>query len=255
MADLMKMEAGVVATSVPDTPANTMESFIAMALTNKDVDADKLQKLLDMRRQYLSDEARVAFHRAMAEAQAEMQPVVRDAENTQTRSRYARLETIDAAIRPVYSRHGFRLSYDTEAAGDRTRVICIVSHIAGHSERYQLESRLDTVGAQGKVNKTELHGLGSTVSYLRRYLACMIFNVVLRNEDTDGAYQPRYINGEQCREIENLLIDTRSDKAKFLAFFKVQDVTEIIEEMLPRALNMLRAKQRAAATSKPELAT
>jgi hypothetical protein len=177
-----------LAESLPGSLLN----FVAAAMKDPDINVDKLQMLLSMQREIVADDAKLQFNRAMSKAQGEMQPVVRDAKNDQTNSKYARLETIDAAIRPIYTRYGFCLEFNSEAIeGPNERIVCEVSHSAGHSKRYQLEAAPDTAGPQGKANKTPLHGLGSTVSYLRRYLTCMIFNIALANEDNDGNRRQR----------------------------------------------------------------
>ena len=48
----------------------------------------------------LADEAEQAFNEAMTRAQAEMRPVARDANNPQTRSKYASYVALDRALRP-----------------------------------------------------------------------------------------------------------------------------------------------------------
>ena len=182
-----------VATLPDNPPANAQPMpgdamvFWARAANDQTLDAEKLAILYRIQQEIEANDAKHAFYRAMSAAQAEMQPVLRDATNTQTNSKYARLETIDAAIRPIYTRHGFALTFDTEQTdGPRERVICEVTHAGRHTRKYQLEAGVDTTGPKGTSNKTPLHGLGSTVSYLRRYLTCMIFNVVLANDDNDG---------------------------------------------------------------------
>jgi len=124
----------------------------------------------------------------MAAVQFEMRPVIRDAHNEQTRSDYATLARIATAIAPIYSKHGFSLEFNTEPS-ERADicVVCECSHNQGHSKWYRLPGGLDTAGAQGKVNKTPMHGLGSSLSYLRRYLTCFIFNVALTDDDDGNA--------------------------------------------------------------------
>jgi hypothetical protein len=192
-------EKGQVMNAITQVPANTnvavlaeppladsLLNFVALAVRDPSVDVTKLDALLRMQREIVADEARLEFNNAMSAAQAEMMPVTRDAKNDQTNSKYARLETIDAAIRPIYTRHGFHLSFNSEAIdGPNDRIVCEVTR-GRHTKKFQLEAAPDTVGPQGKPNKTPLHGLASTVSYLRRYLTCMIFNIVLQNEDNDG---------------------------------------------------------------------
>lgn len=194
-----KTESQAVALTDPTTltPANDPEplagsllNFVASAMADPNINVDKLQMLLSMQREIIADDARLQFNRAMSKAQGDMQPVVRDAENDQTKSRYARLETIDGGIRPIYTGHGFCLKFNSQPIdGPDIRIVCEVSHTSGHTERFQLDAPPDTLGPQGKPNKTALHGLGSTVSYLRRYLTCMVFNIVLRNDDNDGNRQ------------------------------------------------------------------
>jgi hypothetical protein len=176
----------------PVPPLNSLLNFVASAMKDPDLNVDKLQMLLSIQREIVADDAKLQFNRAMSLAQGEMVPVVRDAQNTQTNSKYATLERIDAVIRPIYTKYGFCLSFNSEAIeGPNERIVCEVSHVAGHTKKFQLEAAPDTVGPQGKANKTPLHGLGSMVSYLRRYLTCMIFNITLTNEDNDGNRQQR----------------------------------------------------------------
>lgn len=178
MSDVTKYEQ-------PSQPS--LLNIIAQAARDPATDVAKFEALFRLQREIIGDQQAAAFKRAMSAVQAEMGPVVRDAKNDQTHSRYARLETIDAMLRPIYSKHGFGLSFNsTPLEAGNIRVECEVSHDGGHSKTYCLEAALDTMGAQGKVNKTPLHALGSSVSYLRRYLTTMIFNVTLTNEDDDG---------------------------------------------------------------------
>jgi len=160
-----------------------------------------LQERMDVRR------AVTEFQRAMNAAQAEMEPVTRTAQNEHTRSKYAVLEVIDSAVRPIYIRHGFSLTYDNpQVAADGVTVSCKIMHNGGHSETRSLTGGLDTSGSQGKSNKTPIQALGSTVTYLRRYLLCMIFNVVLRNEDKDGNRAgPGFIVPDQVAQLRDLI--------------------------------------------------
>lgn len=213
--------APVAATVVaPVYEPDSLLNFVAMAVRDPATDVAKLETLLRMQREIVADEARLAFNRAMSLVQSEMQPVVRDAENSETKSRYARLETIDAVIRPIYSRHGFSLSFN-ELPAERPgiKIACDVAHSGGHSAAYSLEAVLDVAGPKGGINKTPLHGLGSAVSYLQRYLTRMIFNVVLRNEDNDGNWRGSTIRltAAQCDELNALMRETFTLEAKFLA--------------------------------------
>jgi ERF superfamily protein len=188
----------VVSGDTPQVPS--LLNLIAATARDPTVDIAKFETLLRMQREIIADDAKLQFNRAMNKAQAEMVPVVRDAKNDQTHSRYARLETIDEAIRPIYTKHGFSLSFNAEQ-GAAISLSCEVAHEAGFTRTYHLpDCAPDTAGAKGQTNKTELHGLGSTVSYLRRYLTCMIFHVILTNEDDDGNRGGKALASQQQRE-------------------------------------------------------
>lgn len=170
----------------PTAPSNLI-TFLARAVHDPSVDVGKLEAIYRMQREIVADEARVQFHKAMNATQADTQAVVRDAINDQTRSKYATLEAVDAAIRPIYSRNGFSLSF-TEVPNDapEIKISGILRHAGGHSETYYLSALSDTIGPQGKPNKTNVQGVGSSVRYLQRYLTTLIFNIALKNEDNDG---------------------------------------------------------------------
>ena len=167
-------------------------------------------------------QAQAAFDAAMSAAQAEIQSVARTALNEQTRSKYATLEAVDASIRPIYTRHGFSVSF-TEVANDGPdiKLACIIAR-AGHRETFYLSAAPDTVGPQGKPNKTQVQGVGSAVSYLRRYLVCIAFNVSLR-DDNDGNRRREtvdtgeLISGAQVAELRALMLETRIRESVVLA--------------------------------------
>ena len=170
-----------------------MLDFIERAARDPEFDVVKLEALLRMRRDMETDQNRREFNRAMAMTQAEMLPVIRDATNPHTNSTYAKLETIDAQMRPIYTRHGFSVRFgstESPRGPEWLRVLCTVSHSGGFYELNHLDSRLDEVGTRGSTNKTGVQAVGSTVSYLRRYLLLMVFNIVLADDpDDDGETQ------------------------------------------------------------------
>jgi hypothetical protein len=168
-----------------------LEHAIIRAAQDDTIDIAKLQALLDMQRQVANDRSKRMFNTAMASAQAEMLPVVRDAMNVHTKSKYARLETIDGQMRPIYTAHGFSVRYGSQSCPREgwMRITITISHSGGHWEENYLDAPPDDVGARGNVNKTPIMSVGSSVTYLRRYLLCMAFNIVLADDlapDDDG---------------------------------------------------------------------
>jgi hypothetical protein len=162
-------------------------NFIERASRDPEFDVAKFGELLRMQREIVEEQARRAFNVAMAEAQAEMMPIIRDATNPHTQSKYAKLETIDREMRPIYTRHGFAVRFGSAPSPNNgwIRIVCTVSHTGGYSETNYLDAPPDDKGARGGTSKTGVQAVGSAVTYLRRYLLAMVFNIVLADDD-DG---------------------------------------------------------------------
>lgn len=176
MNDLVKAE-----------PINNFLTVIERMASAPEVDADKMMKIIDAQERIFNKNAEIAFQKAMAKCQAEMPTVVRDADNKQTNSKYAKYETILTQAKPCYTQNGFSLSfYQGEAKDGFIRVCCDVMHIDGHSKSFFVDLPVDMVGIKGTANKTEIHGTASTFSYAKRYLFCMIFNIQIADTDDDA---------------------------------------------------------------------
>lgn len=175
-----------VRTEIVPSKATSLLEAITNAASNPQTDIEKMERLFAMHQKMVTAEAEAAFNAALSRAQAKILPVANNAANTQTNSRYAKLAAINKAITPIYTAEGLSISFDSaDAPQGLMRTLAIVSHAQGHSRQYHLDLPPDDVGAKGTVNKTQVHALGSTSSYARRYLVCMIFNVTTE-DDNDG---------------------------------------------------------------------
>jgi hypothetical protein len=148
---------------------------------------EQLREMMDLQERWEANEARKAFHDSMTEAQKHMPVIPKDKQNKQTNSMYSKHETIVKLAKPVYTDAGFSLMfYEGETQKENhIRVMCDIRHEKGHLESRFIDLPLDLTGIKGSVNKTGIHGAGSTFSYGRRYLTCMIFNIPT-GDDNDG---------------------------------------------------------------------
>lgn len=170
-------------------PASTdTMGMIQRALSDPNFNAENFKTLVDFRDREIARHAEAAFNEAMHAAQAEMRPIEADANNPQTRSRYASYLKLDKALRPIYSKRGFSLSFNTEDSplADHMRPVCYVSHTGGHTRKYQIDIPTDGKGAKGNDVMTKTHAVGAGASYGMRYLLKMIFNVLVGEDDRDG---------------------------------------------------------------------
>ena len=249
------------AAPAPIEPQSLVSRVMELA-SSPDVNPEMFDRLVAWQERAEARHAEIAFNVAMNAAQAEIQPVARTAENTQTRSFYAKLEAVDAAIRPIYLRHGFSLSYNTVAPliAANIRVECRCAHSAGHAERFYREAPADTLGPKGSAVKTVLHGGGSTETFLKRYLACGIFNVVFRNQDDDGVRGgQRFITPDQCVELLDMMKEAGRQESTFLdrafggAVHSIEEVEAgayvVVKNMLSAIIAQQQRKKGAADAS------
>lgn len=226
--------------------ANAFISMIERAARDPNVDMDKMERLLAMKERQDMRVAEQSFAEAMTKAQAEMRPVAADANNPQTRSRYASYMALDRAMRPVYTRHGFALSFNTDIgpSPDVLIVGCSVMHSAGYTRHYSVPMPADGKGAKGGDVMTKTHATGAAMTYGQRYLLKMIFNIAI-GDDTDGnASQPGgVITDDQMKLLRGLIFETKSDINKFLRWANVESLADLPAAKFGAAKAMLEAKK------------
>jgi len=166
---------------------SAIRDLIARAVIDPSIDLDRVERLAALDERMQSRQARLSFDAAMEATQKEMGPVRADATNPETQSKYASYGALDDAIRPIYQRHGFSLSFATgeRAPEDHVRVTCRVAHCSGHREHPFLDMPIDGRDAKDVDVMTWTHATGSALTYAKRYLLGMIFNIVV-NYDDDG---------------------------------------------------------------------
>lgn len=238
----------VSALPVPASEASAILGMIERAARDPSVDINKLQQLMEMRERVEARNAEAAFDRALTSAQAAMGRVRTDSNNPQTKSRYASYGALDAAMRPVYTQHGFALSFNTEnPAAETVRVICRVSHQGGHGRTYQIDMPADGKGAKGGDVMTKTHATGSAVSYGMRYLLKMIFNIAVSDKDDDGnsAGSGEKISLAQVEYIIALCEEVSADKEAFCRYFKIDSIAAMTTKDFDRAVTALNKKRSA----------
>lgn len=213
------------------------------------IDPERLGKLMDLQERWERNKAIQAYSQAMNECQKEMPIVVKDRKNEHTRSKYATLEAVSHAIKPVYTGHGFSISFDEAecTVAESIKVTATLRHSGGHSEQFSTIIPLDGAGIKGNANKTATQGKGSTLTYARRYLTLMIFNIAVADEDLDGNSENTPIGEDQIGEISALMNRCRAAQvpvnvAKFCEMFGVNEITELPKSCFSAAKVMLNEK-------------
>lgn len=212
-------------------------SIIAKVATTPNINIEAMERLLAMQERVLADQHRTAFMAAMARLTPKLPEIGKN--GTSHHGKYARLEDIDRAIRPLISEEGFSLSFDSLPVEGKIRVICKLSHAEGHSETKQIDLPLDNSGS-----KNGAQAVISTVAYGRRALTKMFFNLMEAGEDTDGN-SPDTITAEQARDLEALAVEVKADKKRFFEFMGVAGFDFILGRDYQKAVNALETKRRS----------
>lgn len=220
-------------TAVSVTPMFLLQNAVANG------NLELAERLMALQERWEANQARKQFDAAVADAKAEIKPVVRNATGHNAK-KYADFAAIAIAIDPIISRHGLSYRFRT-AQTDKIAVTCILSHKSGHYEETTLCGPADTSG-----NKNAIQSIGSTLTYLQRYSLVQALGLAASNDD-DGktAGNGEAITLEQVEELVALADEVGADKEAFCRYFKVDGFAMIAVKDYPRAVAALNKKRAA----------
>jgi hypothetical protein len=197
-------------------------------------DVEKLERLTAMYERLKAKEAELAFNGAKGRILKKLagikivknRPVLSEIntggpqKSTVEAFKYAPLEEIDKHLRPLLAEEQMDLSYSDEPCdGGGILVRGRLKHLpSGHYEDSCMPAPPDTTGG-----KSNVQAIGSTNSFLRRYVACNIFNIVVVGDDDDGTGGP--IDEAQAKTIVDLIKKAKVGP-KFLKYMRAQSVDE-----------------------------
>jgi len=216
-----------------DSPSTALVLIEKVALDPR-VDVEKLERVIAMYERLKAKEAELAYNAAKGRILKKLarikivknRSVLYEIENgkpqkgTYEAFKYAPLEEIDKHLRPLLAKEDMDLSYSDEPReGGGILIRGRLKHLpGGHYEDSLMPAPLDTSGG-----KSTVQGVGSTNSFLRRYVACNIFNIVVVGNDDDGS-------GGTIDETQTKIILELIKKAKvgpkFLKYMKAHSVEE-----------------------------
>ena len=239
-----------------DAPMIAMIERIVMDPT---IPIDRLERMLAMKermedraREDESLRARKAYFAAKAACQAELPIVIKRKKNTHTNSTYADLAAIEEQAMPVIHKYGFGVGFQPAGYNEKgeLQIKWQITHSEGHSESDIAGIPVDAAGSQGKVNKTGTQAFGSTATYGRRYLLCMLFNIST-GDDRDGnavrESDNETISPEQVKVIRSLIEETNSDIEQFCRLGKIDAVPDMLASDFEDAVRLLNTKKQKMA--------
>jgi len=219
-------------------------SLIEKALTEK-ADLEKLEKLLAIRERWEANEARKAYHKAMASFKANPPKIDKDKTVSYGNTKYnhATLGNVTEKISAELSKYGLSASWTTKQNG-QVCVTCRITHILGHSEETMLCAASDTSGS-----KNAIQAIGSTITYLERYTLLALTGLATYEQDDDGqaAGAPvGYINKAEAEEILKRIVALGKPNAleKFLKYMGVETVEKILFKDYQKANSALESAEK-----------
>ncbi len=239
-----KTEATMSTDLVEHQTQPTALAMIQDAIARPDIDPERLGKMLDIFERLQDSDAKKQFNEAMNAAKKEMPRVIANRVNTQTNSKYSDLEHLNDIITPIYLSHGLTLTFGTAESNkpDHIRVTCDVLHNAGHEKPYFADLPVDDKGIKGTANKTGVWGAGSTMSYARRYLELLIFDIAVHKEDDDGQTAGATIDQEQIDTLNQWIESTNADLPRFLGWLGLEKLADMSTQQFPKAMHQLKRK-------------
>lgn len=236
---------------VPLPPPTNILAIIASAAANPNVDVEKMRALLAMQREIMAEDARIAFTEAFI--RMKLPTINKDGKIDEgtTRSgrqgkktRYATFEAINNAVEPLLKENGFAMWFEPDV-GDDGKIIMRghLDHIKGHGKTCAISLPLETSGS-----KNNVQGVGSSISYGKRYAAIALLNIVSHapeDRDLDGNEPEKKIDENQVQQVADLIVESGSDRRLFCKYFGIEKVEDMPLNKFDDAVASLEKKKAA----------
>lgn len=133
---------------------------------------------------------------ALVKAQSEISPVGKDGNNPHFKSKYATLDNIIDETRPILAKHGLAIIQMPGGDGEHVKMVTMIMHESGEW--------METEPLIMRPSKNDPQGMGSCITYARRYSLSALLSIST-DEDDDGnasSHKPSqgsYSNPNQTR--------------------------------------------------------
>ena len=226
-------------------------AVVLMAM-QKGYDPALIEKMMDLQDRHDKNEARKAYHEAMATFKANPPEIEKDravsyeTQKGTTSYKHATLANVTQKINRALSVCGLSAAWGTRQDNGTITVTCTVTHKLGHSENTSLTAQPDTSGS-----KNSIQAIGSTISYLERYTILALTGLATHEMDDDGigGGPEDFVSPEQVKEMTSLITAKNVYLPKFLSYMNSETVDTILAKDIKKAMGVL---NKAKATQKPE---
>lgn len=158
-------------------------ALLKEALTNPEVQPEKAVAMAELMFRIEDRDREAAFIEAKVAAISKMPRIGKDGQNTHTKTRYAKWESMQPIITPILREHGLVLNFEISDQNGKVAVTPILSGY-GWTER---GGAMVLPADQGK-GRNDVQAVASSASYGKRHAAMAMLNLVQGGiaEDDDG---------------------------------------------------------------------
>lgn len=175
----------------------------------KDLDVEKLEKLVAMQQQYEANQARKAYCEALVKFQSMVPNLTKTAQvKFKTKDgdtvdyKYIPLGELVEACKPGLLACGLSYQWKSNEIDGNIKTDMIITHVLGHSETNSMTAPIDTSG-----KKNPVQARGSTMTYTQRYTFIGGFGLATADSDVDGRLP---VNGNGQPKQEKQLVFKRT---------------------------------------------
>jgi len=179
-----------------------------------------VQSILTEMRLQRDREERATFQAALRRIQDNLKEIRKRGRNDDTHSDYVKEIDIDREINQQLQTEGMTLSFEPRVS-ERPEMVLIVGllSLGAYTREYPLEMPADGKGPKGGGVMSRTHATGSAITYAKRYLKGMIFNLSYAGKDDAGQSRVTFRPAHDQQAIFDA-ISSRSRAKPFLLVAK-----------------------------------
>ena len=164
----------------------TIVNLIEQAI-QKDTSVETMERLFALQKDFKSEQAKEMFVQSLANFQKEV-PVIEKTKDVMNRDgktvrySYAPMDSVIKQIKDSVSDNGFSYNWDSAREDKHIKVVCKLTHVAGHSEK----STFDVPIVPSQFMSSP-QSYATAQSFAKRYTLLNVLGIATADEDNDSA--------------------------------------------------------------------
>lgn len=236
------LDAPVGALAAARSPLDLIETTLRMGAT-----LEQTREVIALAREMEQYDARKAFFTALARFKAMAPPIkknrsaeiVSERKGTEYGYTWADRDEIQKTIGPALGECGLSVSFEHEQEGTKMTTVCVVRHEGGHEQKTSVVLSLG-----GSPGMSEQQKVSSTMENGRRFALTSALGLTASDALPDETGGGEKITDDQAVVITDLLTETATPPSRFLKYFKVEKVADMLAIDYESAVKLLEEKRK-----------